>query len=436
MQPHDTSRILVINAGSSSVKFSLFGMDAKTVCASGIVERIGLKDTMLHYQSMQGAVVQEEVVVNGIPEAVSLINSLLTDGQRGVITGIDEILALGHRVVHGGEKISGSVIVDDRVKSIIEECIELAPLHNPPNLEGIEVSASLIPGALHVAVFDTAFHSTIPEHAYLYGLPYSMYREHRIRRYGFHGISHKYVAHEAARFLEKPIEALKIITCHLGNGCSITAVQNGRSIDTSMGFTPLEGLIMGTRCGDIDPAIVTYLMEHKQMDHAEIVDILNRRSGLFGLAEIGSSDLRDIYSAKNQGNRQANMAIKVFCYRIKKYIGAYAAAMGGLDVLVFTAGIGENCPPVRSIVCEGWEQIDGLKVILNAARNETPPNGPMEIHDEQSRVKILVIPTNEEEEIAQQTMQILRHKKILPGVGAGTEPTPGSYRYSVKRPRL
>jgi len=312
-------------------------------------------------------------------------------------------------VVHGGEEVNQPVVVDGEVKRIIEACFELAPLHNPFNLKGIEACEASLPGVPQVAVFDTAFHATIPEHAYLYGLPYRMVKEHRIRRYGFHGTSHKYVSAETARFLGVPPAELKIVTCHLGNGCSITAVDGGRSVDTSMGFTPLEGAIMGTRCGDIDPAIIFYLMEHKHMGPEEVNDLLNKKSGLLGLADVGSSDLRDIMAARAKGNQQADIAVRTFCYRIKKYIGAYAAAMGGLDVIVFTAGIGENSPPVRELVCDGLgDRTRGLGVAIDQEKNAAG-NGKLDaIHRDESRVKVLVVPTNEEKEIANQTVEVLR----------------------------
>ena len=293
------------------------------------------------------------------------------------------------------------MVIDSGVKRVIKDCFDLAPLHNPPNLHGIEACEAIFPGVPQVAVFDTAFHATIPEHAYLYGLPYRLYREDKIRRYGFHGTSHQYVCRTAADHLDRPIEKLKIISCHLGNGCSITAVDGGRSIDTSMGFTPLEGLVMGTRCGDIDPAIVFYLMAHKQLDSRRVSDLLNKESGLLGLAETGSNDLRDILEAREIGNRQADTAVGVFAYRIRKYIGAYAFALGGIDAIAFTAGIGENAPPIREMVCRG---LDPLGIVLDPDKNTAAQRGPREIQDDKSRVKILVVPTNEEKEIAIQTL--------------------------------
>lgn len=407
--------ILVINTGSSSVKFTLFDMTAPAALASGIVERIGLTGTEFHYRNGRGHSHREGVIVGDTTQAVGIITAHLTHREYGVIQSLREIAAVGHRVVHGGEEVNQPVVVDGEVKRIIEACFELAPLHNPFNLKGIEACEASLPGVPQVAVFDTAFHATIPEHAYLYGLPYRMVREHRIRRYGFHGTSHKYVSRETARFLGVPPADLKIVTCHLGNGCSITAVDGGRSVDTSMGFTPLEGVIMGTRCGDIDPAIIFYLMEHKHMGPEEVNDLLNKKSGLLGLADIGSSDLRDIMAARAKGNRQADTAVRTFCYRIKKYIGAYAAAMGGLDVIVFTAGIGENSPPVRELVCEGLgDRTRGLGVAMDHAKNAAGNGRLCAIHGDESRVKVLVVPTNEEKEIANQTIEVLRAAHVGP----------------------
>jgi acetate kinase len=326
------------------------------------------------------------------------------DQDIGVINSKEEISAVGHRVVHGGEKISRSVIIDKNVKKIIQDCFELAPLHNPPNLEGIVACEGLFPGVPQVAVFDTAFHASLPEYAYLYGLPYRFYRENKIRRYGFHGTSHKFVAHEAAELLGRPIETLKIVTCHLGNGSGITAVDRGRSVDTSMGLTPLEGCVMGTRCGDIDAAIIFYLMKNKKLGMDQTYELLNKQSGLLGLADIGSSDFRDLLNAMQKGNAQAETAIKVFAYRIKKYIGSYTFAMGGLDAIVFTAGIGENSSLVRQLVCNGLE---GLGIALDDEKNLAGNRKRSEIQSDRSKVKIMVVPTNEEKEIAFQTIQTL-----------------------------
>jgi acetate kinase len=399
--------ILVINAGSSSVKFSLFNADGKTVQAAGIVERIGFDGTRLKYRNRQGQTLDQLVPVADADQAVGTILVALTHPAHGVIGSIQEIVAVGHRVVHGGESLTRPTVIDDQVKSIISEYCRLAPLHNPPNLAGIEAGARHIPNAVQVAVFDTAFHATIPRHAFLYALPLHFYTEDRIRRYGFHGISHKYVSEAAARFLRLPVDGLCMITCHLGNGCSMTAVKGGRSIDTSMGFTPLEGLVMGTRCGDIDPAAVLHLMEHHRLSPEAMNSLLNKQSGMLALAGIDSNDLRDVIAAAESGHSEAGVALDIFCYRIRKYIGAFAAAMGGLEVLVFTAGIGENSPEVRRRVCAGLEASDGFGIVLDPVKNAAASGRPRVIQAQSSRVKILVVPTNEELEIAQETMQIL-----------------------------
>ena len=396
--------VLTINAGSSSVKFTLFKKDDLKMVADGIVERIGLKGTKIHTNNAEGKLTSKETQVADTRQAVELIADLLTDKNDSDIQPGMDIAGIGHRVVHGGEMINSSVVVDDRVKQIVKECFELAPLHNPPNLEGIEACEDIFPGVPQVAVFDTAFHTTLPEYAYLYGLPYALYKEDKIRRYGFHGTSHQYVSRVAANFLNRPLEELKIISCHLGNGCSITAVDGGRSIDTSMGFTPLEGLMMGTRCGDLDPAIVFYLMELKHFNPLQINELLNKQSGLLGLAGIGSSDLRDIFEASESGNRQTDTAVGVFTYRIKKYIGAYAFALGGIDAIVFTAGIGENSPLIRELSCQG---LKSLGIIIDPEKNTVANKTCREIQSDDSQVKVLVIPTDEEKEIALQTLGLL-----------------------------
>lgn len=399
--------ILVINAGSSSVKFTLFNQDGETVRASGIVERIGFDGTRLKYRGREGKAVDELVPVANADEAVGTILAVLTHQAHGVIASIDEIAAVGHRVVHGGERLTHPVVVDKGVKAYLSECGRFAPLHNPHHLKGIEACERHIPNAAQVTVFDTAFHATIPRHAFLYGIPLRFYTEDHIRRYGFHGISHKYVSEAAARYLQLPADGLRMITCHLGNGCSMTAVKDGRSIDTSMGFTPLEGLVMGTRCGDIDPAAVLHLMEHHRFSPASMNDLLNKQSGLLALAGIGSNDLRDVIAASEGGNPQATMTLDIFCYRIRKYIGAFAAVMGGLDALVFTAGIGENSPEVRRRVCAGLEAADGFGIALDGLKNSAAGNRPRAIHADDSRVKVLVIPTNEELEIARETLHLI-----------------------------
>ena len=397
--------ILVINAGSSSVKFTLFGIEDDTVMATGIVERIGLKGTQLYYRNLRGDEIRTNAEVADTSQAIDALTSLLMDEKLGVIRSKEEISAIGHRVVHGGEKIKTSALITTVVKKIIAECFELAPLHNPPNMEGIETCEASFHGVPQAAVFDTAFHTTLPDYAYLYGLPYHLYQEDKIRKYGFHGTSHQYVCQTAAKLLKQPFDELKIISCHLGNGCSVTAVDKGISIDTSMGFTPLEGLIMGTRCGDLDPAIALYLMEHKRLDATQINELFNKQSGLLGLAGTGSSDLRDILAAREKGNQQAETAINAFVYRIKKYIGAYTAAMGGLNAIVFTAGIGENSALIREMVCSGLE---GLGIILDPEKNSQANGKSCQVESNQSQVKIMVVPTNEERAIAMQTLALLQ----------------------------
>ena len=399
--------ILVINAGSSSVKFTLFDRDGETVRAGGIVERIGFDGTRLKHRTPTGKTLDELVPVANADEAVGTILAALTHPDHGGIDGIDEIGAVGHRVVHGGERLTHPVVVDEGVKAYIRECCRFAPLHNPHHLKGIEACERHIPNAAQVAVFDTAFHATIPRHAFLYGIPLRYYTEDHVRRYGFHGISHKYVSEAAARHLQLPADGLRMITCHLGNGCSMTAVKGGRSVDTSMGFTPLEGLVMGTRCGDIDPAAVLHLMEHHRFSPASMNDLLNKQSGLLALAGIGSNDLRDVVAASEGGHAQATVALDIFCYRIRKYIGAFAAVMGGLDVLVFTAGIGENSPEVRRRVCAGLDGIDGFGIALDGVKNAAAGSRPRAIHADGSRVKVLVIPTNEDLEIARETLHLI-----------------------------
>jgi len=397
--------ILVINAGSSSVKFTLFGIEDDTVMATGIVERIGLKGTQLYYRNLRGDEIRTNAEVADTSQAIDALTSLLMDEKLGVIRSKEEISAIGHRVVHGGEKIKTSALLTTAVKKIIAECFELAPLHNPLNMEGIKACEASFHGVPQAAVFDTAFHTTLPDYAYLYGLPYQLYQEDKIRKYGFHGTSHQYVCQAAAELLKQPFDELKIISCHLGNGCSITAVDKGKSIDTSMGFTPLEGLIMGTRCGDLDPAIVLYLMDHKSLDSSQINVLFNKQSGLLGLAGTGSSDLRDILADGEKGNQQAETAVNAFVYRIKKYIGAYTAAMGGLNAIVFTAGIGENSALIREMVCSGLE---GLGIILDPEKNVRANRKSCQVQSDQSRVVIMVVPTNEERAIALQTLALLR----------------------------
>ena len=399
--------VLVINSGSSSVKFTLFGIKDEKVLAKGIVERICLEGTQIAYTSYHGKKLTRAVTVSNARDAVSKIVECLVHEEHGVIESSSAVAAIGHRVVHGGEKIHTSVIIDQNVKNIIEEYFILAPLHNPPNLEGIEACERIFSDVPQVAVFDTAFHATLPEHAYLYGLPYRLYKEDKVRRYGFHGTSHRYVSCEAAKFVGRPLKNLKIITCHMGNGTSITAVDGGMSVDTSMGFTPLEGTVMGTRCGTIDAAIVMYLMEYKKYNPGQVNALLNKQSGFLGMAEVGSSDVRDVLSAMEKGNPKAAAAIKVFVYQIRKYLGAYTAAMNGLDAVVFTGGIGEKSSFIRKMVCNGNQGLDTLGIHLDPAKNNSVGKAACEIQASDSRVSILVIPTDEEKEIARQTAALL-----------------------------
>lgn len=395
--------ILVINCGSSSLKYQLINMVEEKVYAKGICDRIGIKGSVLKHTPAGKDTVMKEVAMENHKDAVREVLSALTHEEYGVIRSMDEIAAVGHRVVHGGEKFSASVIIDDEVIKAIEECSDLAPLHNPPNLIGIEACRNLMPDTPMVAVFDTAFHQTMPSRAYLYAIPYELYEEHKIRRYGFHGTSHKYVAHRAAEMLNKPIEELKIVTCHLGNGASICAVKNGQSIDTSMGFTPLAGLVMGTRCGDIDPAIVGFLMDKENISSEEVDVILNKKSGILGLSGV-SSDFRDIEAAISNGNKRAEIAMEVFVYTVAKYIGAYATAMNGIDVIVFTAGLGENNSEVRRDVCK---YLDFLGVKVDEEKNRCR-GIERDFSAEDAKVRTLVIPTNEELMIARETRNLLK----------------------------
>ncbi len=395
-------KILVVNSGSSSIKYQLFDMTDESVLAKGLVERIGIPNSIInHYPSGKEPVITHQDIPNH-KVGIKLVMDALLHPEYGVIKDVSEISAVGHRVVHAGEKFSGSVLIIDEVMDALKECIELAPLHNPPNILGIEVCKELMPGIPQVGVFDTAFHQTIPEHAYLYGIPYKFYKKYKVRRYGFHGTSHKYVAQRAAEILKKPIEELKIITCHLGNGSSITAVKNGVSIDTSLGFGTVAGIVMGTRCGDLDPAIIPFLMDKEQLSVEEINKIIYKESGFLGLSEGISSDKRDLRKRANQGDERAIRTISVFTYGIKKYIGAYAAVMGGVDAIVFTAGIGENSPESRAETCEGLEFL-GVKI--DPEKNKVQGKEAI-ISNNNSRVKVMVIPTNEELMIARDTAGI------------------------------
>jgi len=395
-------KILVINSGSSSIKFQLISMQHREVLARGLLERIGITGSRLEYKTRLHSITLEKPVRNH-DEGINLIVNRLTDPDEGVIRDYSEIDAVGHRVVHAGEKFQSTVVIEDPVMEALKDCIPLAPLHNPPNITGIEACRRILPKVPMAAVFDTAFHQTMPRCAYMYAIPFEYYEKYGIRRYGFHGTSHDYVARQAARRFGKPVENLKIITCHLGNGSSITAVKNGKSIDTSMGFTPLEGVIMGTRCGDIDPAIPLFLMRNEGIGADEMDRILNKKSGLQGVSQL-SSDLRDIHSRADEGDEHARLAIEVLVYRIRKYLGAYIAAMNGADILVFTAGIGENDVRLRESVLEDF---DFLGVHLDRERNRALQGTYGVISAQGSPVTVMVIPTNEELEIAEQTMKVI-----------------------------
>jgi len=401
--------VLVLNCGSSSVKFQLIDPDEAEPRGKGLVERVGTRDAILTYQSRGKERVRKLLPAETHDAAIRLALEQLLHPRHGAIDDQSEIDAVGHRVVHGGEKFKESVLIDDRVTDGIRACIRFAPLHNPHNLKGITVAFELLPGVPQVAVFDTAFHQTIPTEAYTYALPISLCQRLGIRRYGFHGTSHKYVATVAARELGRPLEELRIVTCHLGNGASIAAVKHGVSVETSMGFTPLEGLVMGTRCGDIDPAIVLHLMERESYDTRQMDDLLNKRSGLLGLSNV-SNDMRAVLERADEGDRHAALAVDVFCHRGKKYIGAYAAVMGGLDALVFTGGIGENSVPVRAGMCSGLEFL-GVEVSPDL-------NGKSETRIGVGETPVLVIHTNEELAIARDTKRVLAEIETAPGAAA------------------
>jgi len=396
-------KILVINAGSSSLKYQLIDMDTNNVMAKGLCERIGIEGSLLTHQA-NGEKYPISIEMKDHSDAINAVIAALISKEHGVIADMSEISAVGHRVVHGGEEFSGSVIITEAVKNALEACIELAPLHNPPNLTGIAACEKAMPGVPQVAVFDTAFHQSMPAKSYLYPIPYEYYEKYKVRRYGFHGTSHKYVTQRAAAMLGKKAEDLKIITCHLGNGSSITAVQNGKSIDTTMGFTPLAGTLMGTRCGDIDPAIVTYIINKEGKTAEEVDALMNKKSGIFGVSGV-SSDFRDVAAAAAEGNKRAEVGLQMFYYEIKKFIGAYAAAMNGVDAIVFTAGIGENDKTLRKEVAAGLSYL-GIAIDdeKNAIRGEE-----IDISAEGSKVKTLVIPTNEELMIALDTKDIVEN---------------------------
>lgn len=395
-------KVLVINCGSSSLKYQLIDSDSEEVLAKGLCERIGIDGRLTHKPAGKDKVEIEADMPNHTA-AVSLVLKYLTDAAHGVIASLDEIGAVGHRVVHGGEKFASSTLLTDEVLAEIEKCNELAPLHNPANLIGINACRELMPGVPMVGVFDTAFHQTMLKKAFLYGLPYEYYEKYGVRRYGFHGTSHSYVSGRAAEILGKDKKDLKVIVCHLGNGASICAVDGGKSVDTSMGFTPLEGLIMGTRSGDIDPAIIEYLAGKENLSVSEALTVLNKKSGIFGLSGGLSSDFRDLDAAKEKGDEKAAMAISAFCYRVAKYIGAYAAAMNGVDVIAFTAGAGENDTAVRAEIVS---YLGYLGIRLDEAKNNCRGKEQIISTDDSARIA-MVIPTNEELAIARETVALV-----------------------------
>ena len=395
--------ILVINAGSSSLKYQLLDPESGVLLAKGLCERIGIDGKFTYKAEGKKTLDAIDIPMPTHSEAIQAVLDAVADKENGVISSMGEIDAVGHRVVHGGEKFAASVLITDEVMAAIEECNPLAPLHNPANIIGIQACRKLMPSTPMVAVFDTAFHQTMPARAYMYALPYAWYEEDKVRRYGFHGTSHKYVAGRAAAMLGKKPEEVKLISCHLGNGSSITAVDGGKSVDTSMGFTPLAGVPMGTRSGDIDAGVMEYLMNKHGMDIKEMLNVLNKKSGMQGVSGV-SSDFRDLCSATDSGNKRAELALDMFNYSVKKYIGAYAAAMGGVDAVIFTAGVGENDKAIRSMVCEGLEYM-GVK--LDAAANDVRGKETV-LSTPDSKVKVLLIPTNEELMIAMDTAGIVK----------------------------
>ncbi|MEM4545615.1 MAG: acetate kinase [Nitrososphaerota archaeon] len=396
-------KVFVVNCGSSSIKYKVFSYHEATntldVLAFGMIEKIGEEISIFDYESKSGKV-NFQKPISDHAEALSEVLQMLTNKEKGVVKNLDEIMIVGHRVVHGGEEFSFPVIIDEETEKIIEKYSIMAPLHNPANLKGIRILRKLIPNALHVAVFDTAFHQTIPDYAYIYAIPYEYYEKYKIRRYGFHGSSHKYVSRRAAEIISRRLEELKIITCHLGAGSSIAAIKNGKCVETSMGLTPLEGLVMATRSGDIDPSIFYFLVKWENKDIDEVYNILNEKSGLLGLSGV-SKDLRAIKESADKGNRRAQLAINVFVHRVRKYIGAYAAVMGGVDVIVFTAGIGERAPWMRELILDGLEFL-GIKI--DKTKNLDPDKFSGIISSDDSKVKVLVISTDEEGVIAEEAI--------------------------------
>lgn len=399
-------KILVLNCGSSSIKYKLFEMTDNSVLAQGGVEKIGLKGSFLKLTLPNGQKVMLEGEILEHRAGIEYILGVLLSENYGCIKNLNEIDAVGHRVVHGGERFNSSVLITEEVIAMVRECIDLAPLHNPPNLKGIDAVTELMPQTPQIAVFDTAFHQTMPDYAYMYGLPYSLYEKYGIRRYGFHGTSHRFVSKRACKFLDVPYEKQRIITAHIGNGGSVTAIKNGISIDTSMGMTPVEGLMMGTRSGDMDPGVITYVMDKEHLGSAGVSRLLNKFSGVLGVSGV-SSDMRELETAIEQENERAKLALRMYNYRIKKYVGSYAAILGGVDILVFTGGVGENQAITRSEVCKNMEF---MGIELDEELNDSVRAKEVVISKPTSKVKVVIIPTDEELTIARDTVEILQQK--------------------------
>jgi acetate kinase len=397
-------KILVLNCGSSSIKYQLFDMAREACLAAGVAEKVGLKGSFVKLEKEDGQKVRFEGEIIDHQTGIEYILGILTSKKHGMLDSLDDIEAVGHRVAHGGEHFKGSAFIDDFALEQIEKCCELAPLHNPANLKGIQAMMSLIPNVRQVATFDTAYHQTMPEHSYMYAIPYSLYNKYKIRRYGFHGTSHAFISKRACEILGTDVKKQKIVTCHLGNGASMCAIDGGQSIDTTMGFTPIEGLIMGTRSGDLDIGVVSYIMDKEELDLSSLNTVFNKQSGMLGVSGV-SSDMRDIEDAAwNQDNHRAALALKMYHYRIKKYIGAYTAALGGLDVLIFAGGIGENGPETREEICDNLEYL-GIKI--DPSKNDKLRGKEKVISTDDSKVKVMVVPTNEELVIAQDTLEIV-----------------------------
>jgi acetate kinase len=401
-------KILVLNCGSSSIKYQLFDMASGVVLAKGIVEKIGLKGSFLKNERFDGDKVKLDGEILDHQTGIEYLLGLLISKKRGVIKDLNEIDAIGHRLVHGGEMFKGSCYLDDVTIKGVEDCSDLAPLHNPANLKGIYAMKTVLPNVPQVGVFDTSFHQTMPDYSFMYALPYSLYKKYGIRRYGFHGTSHSYVSKRGCQILNLDYDTQKIITCHLGNGASITAIKNGKSVDTSMGLTPVEGLIMGTRSGDVDAGALTLIMEKEEIDYSSLNTLLNKHSGVLGISGI-SSDMREVESAAEEGDERAVLALKMYEYRVKKYIGAYAAAMGGADLLIFTGGIGENSSETRENICRDLEFM-GLK--FDRHKNEGVRSKELVISKKESKVTVMIVPTNEEFVIASETRDIVEHHKV------------------------